>query len=277
MRRTLTAADAKNRFADALRQAEGGDVVLITRYGRPVAALVEAGRIETPTTAETPPEARETADAAPVDLEAAAEELRGRAAEVSLRRIDHDLARLPANLRPILELIRANLFQPRLTAERIRAAMSAGSHDLTTELKRATGATIRQYLEDRRLECVCRLLLDTELSTRGIARLTGYGGPEALSRAFRRRLGARPTVYREFGGRLAPDIARQAKASLPPLTPRYVAAEAALPEGTTCRRCDAPLEPGTAVRVFEDLVPICDDCGRRRAPALAALLPETTP
>ena len=44
MRHTLSASDAKNRFADALRRAEGGDVVAITRFGRPAAALVGAAR-----------------------------------------------------------------------------------------------------------------------------------------------------------------------------------------------------------------------------------------
>ncbi len=38
MRRTISAADAKNRLADALRQAEAGELVLITRYRKPVAA-----------------------------------------------------------------------------------------------------------------------------------------------------------------------------------------------------------------------------------------------
>ncbi len=39
MRRILSAADARNRLADALRQAESSDLVLITRYRKPVAAL----------------------------------------------------------------------------------------------------------------------------------------------------------------------------------------------------------------------------------------------
>ena len=39
---TVTAAEAKSRFAEALRRAERGEVVVITRYGKPVAALVSA-------------------------------------------------------------------------------------------------------------------------------------------------------------------------------------------------------------------------------------------
>jgi len=39
---TVTAAEVKSRFAEALRRVEGGDVVVITRYGKPVAALISA-------------------------------------------------------------------------------------------------------------------------------------------------------------------------------------------------------------------------------------------
>ena len=46
MRKTLTAAQAKTHFAASLRLAEAGDVVEITRYGKPVAAIVGARQLE---------------------------------------------------------------------------------------------------------------------------------------------------------------------------------------------------------------------------------------
>ena len=46
MRKTLTAAEAKTHFAESLRMAEAGDVVEITRYGKPVAAIVGARALE---------------------------------------------------------------------------------------------------------------------------------------------------------------------------------------------------------------------------------------
>ena len=39
---TLTTAQAKAGFSAALREAEDGNAVLITRHGKPVAALVRA-------------------------------------------------------------------------------------------------------------------------------------------------------------------------------------------------------------------------------------------
>ena len=46
MARTLSAANAKARFADCLRTAEQGEPVVITRHGKPVAALVAAGELK---------------------------------------------------------------------------------------------------------------------------------------------------------------------------------------------------------------------------------------
>lgn len=46
IRQTLTAAEAKTHFAESLRAAEHGEVVVITRYGRPVAALVNFEELE---------------------------------------------------------------------------------------------------------------------------------------------------------------------------------------------------------------------------------------
>lgn len=45
-RKTFTAAQAKSHFADSLRAAEEGGVVVITRYGKPVAALVHFSELE---------------------------------------------------------------------------------------------------------------------------------------------------------------------------------------------------------------------------------------
>jgi prevent-host-death family protein len=44
--RTVTAAEAKAHFAESLRLVEKGDVVVITRYGKPIAALVSADELQ---------------------------------------------------------------------------------------------------------------------------------------------------------------------------------------------------------------------------------------
>ena len=44
--RELSAADAKARFAECLRFAEDGEAIVITRYGKSIAALVPAHELE---------------------------------------------------------------------------------------------------------------------------------------------------------------------------------------------------------------------------------------
>jgi len=48
MTRQLSAAQAKSRLADCLRKAEHGESVIITRNGKPVAALVAVDRVTLP-------------------------------------------------------------------------------------------------------------------------------------------------------------------------------------------------------------------------------------
>jgi prevent-host-death family protein len=44
--KTAPASDVKENFAEYVRSAEGGEAVVITRYGRPVAVLLSASRYE---------------------------------------------------------------------------------------------------------------------------------------------------------------------------------------------------------------------------------------
>lgn len=46
MRETVSIADAKSRFAECVRRAETGNVVVLSRHGKAVAALVPAGDVD---------------------------------------------------------------------------------------------------------------------------------------------------------------------------------------------------------------------------------------
>lgn len=46
MTKTVTAAEAKTHLADCLRDVEQGQQVVITRYGKPVAVLVDPAELE---------------------------------------------------------------------------------------------------------------------------------------------------------------------------------------------------------------------------------------
>lgn len=55
MARKVSAAQAKARLADCLRKAENGEPVIITRHGKPVAALVGMDRVALGTRRDTRP------------------------------------------------------------------------------------------------------------------------------------------------------------------------------------------------------------------------------
>ncbi|HEX2163230.1 MAG TPA: type II toxin-antitoxin system Phd/YefM family antitoxin [Thermoanaerobaculia bacterium] len=46
MTKTAPASEVKENFAEYVRSVEGGESVVITRYGRPVAVLLSASRYE---------------------------------------------------------------------------------------------------------------------------------------------------------------------------------------------------------------------------------------
>jgi len=46
MKKNVSVAEAKATFSECIRRAQAGDAVLITRHGKPVAALVSSGDLE---------------------------------------------------------------------------------------------------------------------------------------------------------------------------------------------------------------------------------------
>jgi prevent-host-death family protein len=46
-RKALSVAEAKASLSEAIREVEGGNTVIITRHGKPVAALVSANDVAT--------------------------------------------------------------------------------------------------------------------------------------------------------------------------------------------------------------------------------------
>lgn len=48
MRKNLPIGQAKARFAECVRQVEGGDTIVLTRHGRPVARLTTVGAAASP-------------------------------------------------------------------------------------------------------------------------------------------------------------------------------------------------------------------------------------
>ena len=60
-----------------------------------------------------------------------------------------------------------------------------------------TGQTVGQYVAAVRLDAACRLLTETGLSLKEVARKSGFGSVAALRRVFQSRIGVLPRQYRE--------------------------------------------------------------------------------
>lgn len=67
---------------------------------------------------------------------------------------------------------------------------------LACRFRTCVGEPPMTYLTNWRMLLVSELLADSQLTTAQIAAKVGYGGPFALSTAFKRRFGASPTAYR---------------------------------------------------------------------------------
>lgn len=80
-----------------------------------------------------------------------------------------------------------------------RAAMSP--RNFTRCFRNETGTTPAAYVEQVRVEAARRLLQATDLTVAAIARQVGIRHAETLHRAFRRRVGTTPELYRQHFGR----------------------------------------------------------------------------
>jgi transcriptional regulator GlxA family with amidase domain len=69
--------------------------------------------------------------------------------------------------------------------------------DFTRKFRQETRQTVGEYVAAVRLEAACRLLTDTGLSLKAVARKCGFRSVAALRRAFVPRIGVPPRQYRE--------------------------------------------------------------------------------
>jgi AraC-like DNA-binding protein len=82
----------------------------------------------------------------------------------------------------------------RVGAPAQRAAMSERS--FIRAFRDDTGQAPAEFVASVRLQAACRLLEDTALAPKAVARRCGLGSPAALRRVFMRHLGVSPTQYR---------------------------------------------------------------------------------
>lgn len=94
-----------------------------------------------------------------------------------------------------LDFIAAHSYNPLLGVRDVAAAMGTGRRQ-AERLFRSTGKSIRQCVEEARMEHVCLLLKTTSMPLRAIAEECGFSSRPYLSRVFKKRFGKTPGEWR---------------------------------------------------------------------------------
>ena len=112
-----------------------------------------------------------------------------------MERIERDRKRADnVGVERILACLGRNLFRRGLNVKWLRAVLGLHDNGVSSEFRGEMGTNLRTYLEDRRLETACWLLVKTDLQVGEIGKRVGYRTLSTFSHAFERRLGFRSTA-----------------------------------------------------------------------------------
>ena len=102
---------------------------------------------------------------------------------------------LPFDIRKVQQYLRKN-YAMEITVEDLCHLTALSASALHRHFRRAFGVSPMKYLCRERLAAACRLLLDSSLSVKEIAQLTGFADPVYFIRVFRENYGCTPGAYR---------------------------------------------------------------------------------
>jgi AraC family transcriptional regulator len=102
---------------------------------------------------------------------------------------------LPPGMARVVAHIEANLTGP-LQVERLATIAEMSRGHFVRQFSLATGNAPSDYVLDRRVDRIERLLLATDMSVGAIAAATGFADANYLAKAFRRKRGMAPLAYR---------------------------------------------------------------------------------
>ncbi len=96
----------------------------------------------------------------------------------------------------VLEYIKYNYMQKISLKQLAGIAMISPNH-LCTVFKNMTGKTVSEYIQEIRLQNICRMLRETDMSFEKIANENGYEGQNFLTKLFKKAYGLTPGEYRK--------------------------------------------------------------------------------
>ena len=113
------------------------------------------------------------------------------------KRIQWQDERFPHDVRKALLFINEHLFKDWLDVNAVKQYCKLRNNNISCRFHFYVGSGMRRYIEDNRLLAAMHLLQYPELRIYMIALSVGYTYPESFTRAFRRRLGGSPNVFRQ--------------------------------------------------------------------------------
>ncbi|HEV7346039.1 MAG TPA: AraC family transcriptional regulator [Devosia sp.] len=105
---------------------------------------------------------------------------------------------LPAAISRVMAHVEANLAQS-LQVERLAAVAEMSRGHFVRQFGAATGMAPSEFVLERRIERIERLLLATDMSVVAIARAVGFADANYLAKVFRRKRGMAPLEFRAEG------------------------------------------------------------------------------
>lgn len=102
---------------------------------------------------------------------------------------------LPPAIARVMTHVEANLGQP-LQVERLARLAEMSRGHFVRQFSAAIGTPPSDWVLERRIERIERLLLATDMSVVAIARATGFADANYLAKAFRRKRGLAPLAFR---------------------------------------------------------------------------------
>lgn len=115
-----------------------------------------------------------------------------------MRRPEHPANRedLPADIRRVLSYIEENALDSELNVQKIKLDCRLRDNNVSSRFRFFLGATIRDYLEARRMEAAAVLLMQSRATILEVAFAVGYNSLQTFYGAFRRKYSCTPDAYR---------------------------------------------------------------------------------
>lgn len=103
---------------------------------------------------------------------------------------------MPGHVQSILRMVHARLFDDTLNVKTLKADCGIGDHNISTLFKTHVGKSIKEYIEQHRME-MARSLLNRGVAVAEVASAVGYPYVQTFYRVFTRHYNRTPRDARE--------------------------------------------------------------------------------